>query len=264
MVCPSHQLSPHSLPVSCICSGLVLKCTDSAISCSVLKLCRYNSVVFSSFSTNNYTWLVITEDFLLGPFTNESITGSGPVLKGSLAYNRTYGDYSVSGKGLFANVVNNMSQEYLLHSHEFQNLSTLDCLLADDSQFLWRPNLYMVTSRSTNISTLLGSDPDYTLPQQRVGNASLRAWGYSNRAVAGLGLCDWSYADLPKPCSRLHEWTEVDIRSWTFRPGFVIDYCLRNPGNNTESGNIQRVCHLQCSPLILLSDCCLQPLQIWY
>lgn len=233
----------------------------------MLKIIRYNSTVFSSTTLNWYAAIVVTEDFFQVPFTNDSITGTGPIIQESLTYNLTYGSYSDNsdnggiaeeGKRPFGAIVDKLIGDHSSNPQYFRTVPVLEGLQTYSHPFTWRPNLFAITS-DNNISNLLPNGPDCTtFPCQieaNSNNASFLNWQlYNPFSFVGGGLCEFTNPNLRAPCSHLSTWNEVDARAWTMGDpfGYHIDHFLLNPIAITESAISQEQCHLQCSPAILL------------
>jgi hypothetical protein len=219
----------------------------------------YNSAVISSLTQNSYAYLVITDDFLKTPFTNETITGSGPVLEGSFTHRWTYGvpEHDFSG------ILNSMTNDYQEDPESFTKLSTLEGLKAYQESFAWRPNIFaVVTSAGKNYSNLLPDAKNcpgscHNVPNNH--NATLLWWGVIPPwdIPGGGGLCYWTPGKWIKwdPCPDLQNWTDERALEWTMgdRFDYHIDHFLvnRHPVES-EMTNSYKQCHLQCSPAILL------------
>jgi hypothetical protein len=147
--------------------------------------------------------------------------------------------------------ISSMRQDYHLNPQQYLNLSTFDCLRAHGSSRL--PNLFMVTSQNTS-DRLWES-----------GKTPVLAVSLVQKLAAPRDICDRSGSTFVRSnlwaCSNLATWTKEMISGWTYgwypdnTPLFKIDYCLFNPIANSDSQKDQRKCHLQCSPLLLLSKC---------
>ena len=138
-----------------------------------------------------------------------------------------------------------MSEDYQSNRANFKNISTLDCLRAYDSNWVWRPNLFMVTS------SMKAAWHSY-------GNETLLAWVDSESFT--LSMCERSYSQLyyEGRCSDLASWTQEEGQEWSYRwnpnfsNSFPIEYCIFNPTVATSDQLEQQKCHLQCSPTLLL------------
>jgi hypothetical protein len=201
---------------------------------------------------NHYVHLTITEDFLAQSFSNETITGSGPLMTNSFSFNQTYSDVR------FSPIDDRLTNDYRNNPENFSTLSTLECLRAYSQPFAWRPNLFAIAANN-NVSSLLPGSPNCSVIPCEVEannkNASLLAWGtYGPKDTNGGGLCERAPGMDVGECSRLFDWSEEDTKTWTmgFLYGFKIDHFLVNRHVVTESEISQQLCHLQCSPVILL------------
>jgi hypothetical protein len=210
---------------------------------------------------NDFAYAVVSENFFEGPFTNSSITGNTqPTEKGSYAYNQTYarGGFA-DGDHPFQNIIVDMANDHRSHPEHFRNLSTLECLKAYNQPFEWRPNFFLVTSK-TNISYLKPmfvnktATGDHLVANNQNQTASLLAWALRSPNTVREGICEFSNSEIARSCDKLSEWTDEMAKEWTytFGVGFPIDYCVQNVANITEASKPFEECHLQCSPHILI------------
>jgi hypothetical protein len=202
---------------------------------------------------NQYVQLVVTEDFLSRPFSNETITGFGPILPGSYPWGRTYAHAEFSG------VINIMTSDYQNVPENFTSLSVFEGLRRYDTPFKWRPNLIAVAD-DDSVSLLLPDSKTCTnnsscpATSRNKENASLLDWRvYTPSSPWWKTLCDYTFDGIAgAKCSKLSEWTEEDVNAWTLGHDFKIKRFVINPNPVTEGHLSQQKCHLQCAPVILL------------
>jgi hypothetical protein len=243
--CLGLQFFTHSLPVSRNIFVVENDVADSKI--------RYNSAVLTTSTMNQYVQLVVTEDFLSRPFSNETITGSGPIRPGSYPWGRTYGHAEFSG------IIDTITSDYQNQPQNYTSLSVFEGLRRYDTPFKWRPNLIAVAD-DNSVSLLL---PDADCPANSTScpptarnkkDASLLDWRvYTPSSLWWKTLCDYTFDGIAgAKCSRLSEWTQEDMDAWTLGHDFKIKRFVINPNPVTEGSLDQQKCHLQCAPVILL------------
>jgi hypothetical protein len=202
---------------------------------------------------NQYVQLVVREDFLNQPFSNESIMGSGPIQPGSYPWRRTYADDQ------FSRAINTMTSDYSKQPENFTTLSVFEGLRRYDTPFKWRPNL-MAIADDDSVSLLLPDSETCDKGTCTIAfsnqNASLLDWSvYTPSSPWWKTLCDFTFDGIAgAKCSKLSEWTEKDTDAWTLGHGFKIKHFVMNPNPVTEGNLNQQLCHLQCAPVILLGN----------
>lgn len=199
---------------------------------------RYNSVVFSSVTTNVFNVVVAKEDFLTGPtWSSNTVTGYGPVIEGTLAYNLSGG-----GSGAYPSVPM-LHNQYLADGSSFENMSSWKCIDRFIETFQWRPNVILISSdvnatrawKNVNSSILafqqdLPIDGGWVSPDTGICGMS-----------SGINCLDWkSYTNESKK-----------LNPWIGPSGIVIDYCLVAPSIREDVSAIES-CQVQSVPVILL------------
>jgi hypothetical protein len=194
---------------------------------------------------NQYALLTVKEDFLSQPFSNATITGSGAIVPGSVPWKNTWAHDE------FRQVINTMTTDYQKQPENFTTLSVYEGLRRYETPFKWRPNLIAIVAEDS-VSELL---PDPNTVDSR--NASLLQWYiFSPSGAWWNGLCNFNFQGFADgKCSNLREWTDEDTNAW--RMGwkhYQIKRFLMNPNPDSEGSLSQQMCHLQCSPAILLGN----------
>ncbi|KAF1992466.1 hypothetical protein K402DRAFT_6888 [Aulographum hederae CBS 113979] len=225
----------------------------------------YNSAVFSTFATNNYMIMVVTNDFFAHPFEklNDTIVGSGPILEGSLVYNRTY------GSPFFMKTIETMFPDHRFLTNAMTNLSLPECLDLYSQAFRYRPNVIMVTPQARTSTILEGApigppwDPKSNCSLYSIGTtppksnnpngASLLSFGLRTPDTYSGNLCDYSQSLQGQRCGSMKTWSTEDFASWEYDycPSFPVDYCMvadMDPAHNEAMST----CHLQFSPTVIL------------
>jgi len=215
---------------------------------------RYNSVVFSSISTNDIAWVVATEEFLTGEeWPANTTTGKTTAEPGSSIYrgaNRiVQGHGSMPNDGSFASV-SIIHNDFHDNPGLYVNHTTYECLEAYRTPFTWRPSKLIMVSSNTSSS-------------QELNSSALLAWGIINQGPdsAGQPLC-LSSPEMGKKCNSIFSLKPQDIGEFTFMDNdLVIDYCLFKITDVTKT--LTHTCHLQSSPQLLIGIILFSDFALW-
>jgi hypothetical protein len=193
---------------------------------------RYNSIVFTSRSSNVSIVLTVTPSFLNGStlWNNDTLNGYATIPYGTFAYNMTVGP--VHGSNWAWNAVQHLQNDYVQNRGSYQQLNNYDCFKRSTNMFSWRPNFLLVSD-----------DPDW-----RYGlNSTVLNWSL-NFPPQSSGLCE-EHPGSGFSCQDIQKLTLTDFDHWIYNNN-SIQYCLVS----TSSFNKEEVdtCHLQCAPIIML------------
>lgn len=142
-------------------------------------------------------------------------------------------------------LVDYLQQDYQENLTKYQNLTKLECLKAYSKPLEPEPNLLLVSSGK-------GSPERF--------DSSLLSWGFHSpipNEITHYPLCTLSFKK--KQCQSLGSLTAEELN--TFQLGnHTIDYCLNRPTDRVSIA--AQTCHLQCSPVLILSGSRTPPFNI--
>lgn len=166
---------------------------------------------------------------MTGSAWNINTTGRGSVMSGGLEENRAKELDSFS-------LVNHMQHDYQQNRTKYQNLTKLECLSAYSNTIEPEPNLLLVSSDERSSERF---------------NSSLLSWGFHKPTPGNITrypICSLSFSK--RQCQLLSSLTAEQIGTFQVE-NHSINYCLNRPTDAV--GMAAQACHLQCSPVIILS-----------
>jgi len=189
---------------------------------------RYNSVVFSSSTSNVSAWVVAQESYLSGGhWDNYTLKGYSTILNGTLDWNNSVG--VGSSFGLVSYIHNN----YIHNPSAYANVSNYECILRSMDALKWRPN-----------TILISSDPANTTGQFDT-NSTILQFGVFALLKPGIlnGFCHQSSL----PCRNFSSVPPSVVDTWNW-DGASIRYCLIETGGVVK--DLTELCYLQCTPSV--------------
>ena len=191
---------------------------------------RYNSIVFSSSTSNVSAWVVAHESYLSGGhWDNYTLNGYSTVPNGTLDWNNSI------GVGASFSLVSYIHNNYIDNPSAYANVSNYECILQSMNPLKWRPN-----------TILISFDPANTTGQFDT-NSTILEFGALFLETLGifLGFCD----PTELPCQSFSSVPPSVVDKWNYQ-GASIQYCLVETGGAIK--DLTELCYLHCTPSIML------------